>query len=258
MNRLRRIQRLVSYRLAQLRAAKRTIITPADAVPGGYDIGLVIATYNRPEYLRQMFTSLAHSVLDNTIVAIVDDASSSVGTRQLIRDLSLGSTPIVRIFRTPRRGYSVHEALRDGWDVLAHDYGCRLLANVDADTIMKPEWLHRLVEVFRRERGRQGPLIVTGFNSHQHNEIVEMAADYCRKSSIGGLNMLFDADLYREVVRPALRYEPMSQVGWDWHVVGQMQARGYPLLCVRPSMVQHIGAVGQFSRPGQYDVADDY
>ncbi len=258
MNRLRRIRRLVSYRLAQLRAAKRTIIKPEGAVPGGYEIGLVIATYNRPDYCRRMLESLERSVLDNTIVAIVDDASSSADTRQLIRGFSLGSTPVVKIFRTPRRGYAVHEALRDAWDVLANEYGCPLLANVDSDTIMKPEWLQRLVELFRRERARQGPLIVTGFNSHQHNEIVETAEDYYRKSAFGGLNMLFDADLYREVVRPSLRYEPMFQVGWDWHVMGQMQARGYPLLCVRPSVVQHIGAAGQFSRPGKYDVADDY
>ncbi len=258
MNRLRRIQRLVHHRLARLRPATRTIIAPEGAAPGRYEVGLAIAAYNRPEYLRRMLEHLERSVLDHTIVAIVDDASASADTRQLIRDLSLGSTPIVKIFRTRRRGYAVHEALRDAWDVLADEYGCRLLANVDSDTIMKPEWLQRLVEVFRRERARQGPLIVTGFNSRQHHEIMETAADYRRKSSIGGLNMLFDAGLYRQVVRPGLQYEPMSQVGWDWYVVGRMRALGYPLLSLTPSVVQHIGVVGQFSRVGAYDVADDY
>ena len=256
ITRLRRAGRLVHYRLSRMRPSRVTIIRP-DGAASGREIGLAIATYNRPDYLRRMLEHLARSALDNTIVAVVDDASSSEETTRLIRDLSLGPTPVVRIFRSRRRGYGVHEALRDAWDVLADEYGCRLLANVDADTVMKPEWLARLVAVFRRERARQGPLIVTGFNARQHGVIAE-AGDFCVKSSIGGLNMLFDADLYSEVIRPNLRYEPMGEVGWDWYVVTRMRERGYPLLCVRPSVVQHIGAVGRFSHTGSHDVADDY
>jgi len=255
--RFRRVTRLLLYRLARLRPTPVTVIRPEGVVPRRFDIGLVITTWNRPLYLRRTLEHLAHSVLTNTIVAIVDDASSSAETRQLVRDLSLGATPVVKVFRLRRRGYAVHEALRDGWDLLAHEYGCRLLANVDPDTIMKPDWLQRLVEVCDRESARQGPLIITGFNSREHDTIRE-AGDYCVKSSIGGLNMLFDAALYRDVVRPSLQYEPMSEVGWDWYVVASMRARGYPFLCLRPSVVQHIGEVGRFSRPERHDVADDY
>lgn len=257
ITRLRRAGRLVHYRLSRLRRSRVTIIRPDGAAAGGNEIGLAIATYNRPDYLRRMLEHLGRSGLQDTIVALVDDASSSGETTRLVRDVSLGPTPIVRIFRTRRRGYGVDEALRDAWDVLANEYGCRLLANVDSDTVMKPEWLERLVDVFHRERARQGPLIVTGFNARQHDVIAE-AGDFCLKASIGGLNMLFDAGLYHEVIRPNLRYEPMGEVGWDWHVVARMRERGYPLLCVRPSVVQHIGAVGRFSHAGGYDVADDY
>lgn len=257
MNRLRRLQRLARYQVERLLPMKATIVRPEGDVPGRHEIGLAVAAYNRPEYLRRTLKELAGSVLDNTIVAIVDDASSLPETRQLINDLSLGSTPIVRIFRTRRRGYAIDEALRTAWDVLAYEYGCRLLANVDSDVIMKPDWLRRLVDVFQRERERQGPLIVTGFNSRQHPSF-GTALDYCRKRSIGGLNMLFDAGLYNEVIRPSLRYEPMGEVGWDWYVVKEMRARDYPMLCLRPSVVQHIGATGRFSTPESYDVADDY
>lgn len=254
---LRRVGRLVHYRLARLRPSRAVVVTPDGVQPGQCEVGLVVATYNRPAYLRRTLEHLAHSDLANTIVVIVDDASGSAETRQIVRDLSLGQTPIVKIFRTRRRGYAVHEALQDGWDLLANQYGCRLLANVDPDTIMKPDWLQRLVSVFRRERASRGPLVLTAFNSRQHPTLSE-ADDVCVKSSIGGLNMLFDADLYRDVVRPSLQYEPMSEVGWDWYVVAAMRARGYPFLCLRPSLVQHIGEVGRFSRPDSHDVADDY
>jgi Glycosyl transferase family 2 len=258
VSRLRRLGRLVHYRVARLRPSRVTVIPPhGDAQPGPFDVGLVIATYNRPEYLRRTLDHLAHSSLDGTIVAIVDDASSSAETRQIVRECALGQTPIVKIFRTRRRGYAVHEALQDGWDLLANQYGCRLLANVDPDTIMKPDWLQRLVTVFRRERALQGPLILTAFHSRQHPTLSE-ADDVRVKSSIGGLNMMFDRELYSDLVRPNLVYEPMSEVGWDWYVVAAMRARGYPFLCLRPSLVQHIGEVGRFSRPDSHDVADDY
>jgi len=240
-----------------MRPSDVTVVTPDAVAPGEFDVGLVIATYNRPEYLRRTLDHLAQSVLTRTIVAIVDDASSSAETRQLVRECSLGSTPVVRLFRTRRRGYAVDEALRDGWDVLANQYGCPLLANIDPDTIMRPDWLQRLVAVFRRERATEGPLIVTAFNSRQHGTLRD-AADHCVKTSIGGVNMLFDRDLYHDLVRPNLIYEPMSEVGWDWHVVSAMRARGYPFLSLRPSLVQHIGEVGRFSRPECHDVADDY
>ncbi len=255
ITRLRRLGRLVRYRLARLRPSHADVIRPDGSGP--FQVGLVIATWNRPAYLRRMLDHLSASDLTHTIVAIVDDASSSEETRRLVRDFSMDATPVVKIFRMRRRGYAVDEALRDGWDLLADEYGCRLLANVDPDTIMKPDWLQRLVELFDRERARQGPLIVTGFNSRAHGTIRE-DEDFWVKSSIGGLNMLFDAALYRDVVRPNLRYEPMSEVGWDWYVVAAMRARGYPFLCLRPSRVQHIGEVGRFSRLGNHDVADDY
>lgn len=245
------------HRVARLRPSRLTIIAPADAAPGAFDVGLVIATYNRPEYLRRTLDHLARSVLDRTIVAIVDDASASAETRRLVRECCLGSTPIVRLFRTRRRGYAVDEALRDGWDLLADQYGCPLLANLDPDTIMKPGWLQQLVAIFRRERARQGQLILTAFNSRQHPTLSE-AGDHCVKGSIGGLNMMFDRDLYRDLVRPNLLYEPMAEVGWDWYVVAAMRARGYPFLALRPSLIQHIGEVGRFSRPDCHDVADDY
>jgi len=258
VSRLRRLGRLVQYRVARLRASRVTVIPPhGDAHPGHFEVGLVIVTYNRPDYLRRTLDHLAQSRLDRTIVAIVDDASSSAETRQLVRDCSLGQTPIVKLFRTQRRGYAIHEALQDGWDLLANQYGCPLLANVDPDTIMKPHWLQQLVAVYRRERARQGQLILTAFNSRQHPTVSE-AGDVCVKASIGGLNMLFDRDLYTDLVRPNLVYEPMSEVGWDWYVVSAMRARGYPFLSLRPSLVQHIGEVGRFSRPNSHDVADDY
>jgi hypothetical protein len=78
------------------------------------------------------------------------------------------------------------------------------------------------------------------------------------KESIGGVNVLFEADLFDSLIAPNLRYEEPLQIGWDWLVVRAVVQKGYPLLCTKPSVVQHIGRVGRFSFFVQFDQALDF
>lgn len=257
-SRVERVLRVVRHTWARCRPMRRVVVRPDIRPDGSRTVGVVVTVRDRPEYFGPMLEHLAHSALDRAIVAVVDDASRSAQVRHLCASWTPPGVPVVGIRRTVRRLFSVDEALRDGWDLLADEYGCTTLCNIDADTIMKPDWLERLVGVFMRERPRRGPLILTGFNSGAHADILEHGKDLVRKRTIGGVNMCFDVELYRTLVRHHLRYDPSTQVGWDWHVVNAMLERDYPLLCLRPSVIQHVGAHGQFSRPEQYDVAIDY
>jgi hypothetical protein len=151
--------------------------------------------------------------------------------------------------------FTVHEALRDGFDEIV-DGGVEggapeLLVNVDADLRLRPDWLTTMTRVFARERQRRGPLLLTGFHT-AHHPVVASFTDHVEKASVGGANLMFDVDLYRSVIRPALTLH------WDWHVVETMRQRRLPMLCTRPSVVQHVGRRGRFSRPGAVDEADDF
>ncbi len=60
--------------------------------------------------------------------------------------------------------------------------------------------------------------------------------------------------IYDKIVRPCL-----SGLDWDWLMVEQMHDHNYPILCTRPSVIQHIGRDGLWSSSnGTYDVAIDY
>jgi hypothetical protein len=228
-------------------------------------IGLVICTFNRPELLRATLASLETTTLPtNTVVALVDDGSTDLETRQLIHAFALDTCPVHKIYRVAHDGFGVHDSLRIGWDYLHERYGLSYFVNLDSDTVLRREWLVKSLELFQRERARRGPLLVTGFHTTRH-PIVEVAADHYRKASCGGVHMLFDGTLYEEVIRPSLRQDADPDHGWDWQVVDAMRSRGYPCLCTRPSVLQHIGMYGQYSRgrhwlsgKRRWDSADDF
>lgn len=227
-------------------------IEPAGALPAHTTVGLVITTYNRPRLTARCFRSLRRSHLGDTAVVVVDDGSDDHRTRQLVAGLEFPDVPIIKAFRRRHEGFNVHESLRLGWELLLDRYHCRYLANLDADVVVKADWLRRVLALFQAQRPLRGPLLVTGFNAHTHPVFVE-ESDYRIKASIGGLQTLFDPALYQEVIRPHLR------VNWDDHVVAVMRVRGYPLLCTKPSVVQHLGRTGHYSNlSAGYDVAYDF
>jgi glycosyltransferase involved in cell wall biosynthesis len=255
---LREIWRLIRSRVTRDRPLSVEVFPAENIEEKSFDIGLVITTYDRPAYVRATFEQVASSELENTIVAVVDDGSSDAETLRMVRNARFGAVPVVRIFRRGHRGFAVHECLRLGWDILARDYGCLYLTNLDSDAIVRPQWLDRVAKLFRAEREHRGPLIATGFNATAH-EVIAVEDDYYVKRSIGGQNMFFDASLYRDVVRPNLIYDPTRQGGWDQYVVRAMRERGYPFVCTRPSVIQHIGKIGQFSNPrAGFDTAADF
>jgi glycosyltransferase involved in cell wall biosynthesis len=234
------------------------------------EVGLVVTTFNRPGYLARMLESLRRSELTAVSLAIVDDGSTRARTRRLVEDFDVPGVEVSRIFRSrkPRnpllhvpvirrrlfknRHFTVHEALREGWDHLLRIHpGVRALVNLDADVLVHPCWLPRLRELFERERSRRGPLILTGFDAPRH-AVIEEHRDFVRKETVGGINLMFCPELYRELVRPSL------ELYWDDSLSRASRARGVPLLCCRPSVIQHIGARGQFSRPDTYDRARSF
>jgi len=249
----------MNFRVVRDRLLGRlTVIAPRPRLCVPPEVGLAVPTFNRPQYARASFASLRASSLPKVMLAIVDDASSEREIVELVKEFAIPGVPAIKILKRRRQGFNAHESLRLAWDLLADDYGCRFFCCLDSDAVVKPDWLVRIRSLFDRESRRRGPLIVTGFNAHTH-PVRSEGADFYLKQIVGGINMFFDAEMYREVVRPNLKFEPSTGQGWDWHVIHEMERRGYPFLCTKPSVVQHIGRQGIYSTAsGGYDVAHDY
>jgi hypothetical protein len=234
-------------------------------------VGVVVTAFGRPLSLLRTLHDLRNSTLDDAVVAVVDDGSVDVVTPAIVSAFTIPSVRVLSVLRPtkPLRAatyllpvvgrfyrdlstFTVHEALQAGFDtLLTVEPTLQLLVNVDGDLRLRRDWLTRLRALHTRERARRGPLIATGFHAPNH-PVVEVHDDFVVKASVGGANLAFDVDVYRDVVRPQLALH------WDWRVCAEMQRRGWPLLCTRPSVVQHAGRVGRFSRRGQFDHAEDF
>lgn len=216
-------------------------------------IGVVVTSFDRPRYLRRMLRSLADTTLTSpTTVVFVDDGSQRRRTIHLLMDFKMPNARVFKILRPRVSDFGVHECLRIGWDFLLQECDCRYLANLDSDALVTNDWLTRLERLYAEQRAQRGPLLVTGFNTRNH-PVLSWQENYCLKATCGGINLFFDEPFYREIVRPALHAS-----GWDWAVMRALHAAGYPLVCCRPSVVQHIGARGFNSSPKQHDFADDF
>ena len=234
-----------------------TLQCPRQAAEKSWEVAVVMAVWNRPQYFRRCVDALARSDLRGAVLILVDDQSDDRDTRKIYEECGavIGGAPVVRVRKTDEALRGVHESLRIGWDLALERFGSRLLCSLDADALVKPQWLVEELSLFKRERRRQGQLILTGFNAINH-PVTDWgrASDFVVKRSCGGINILFDGALYWAAVRPCILL-----TYWDSRLMPILHALGVPLLCSRPSLVQHIGKRGLYSDPVKgYDQAVDF
>ena len=110
---------------------------------------------------------------------------------------------------------------------------------LDSDTIVKKNWLLVLCSLYAKQMDKPN-ILLSGFNSLRKKNLKE-TADYCQKADIGGVSLFFSTDLYKKLFLPLQR-------SWDELLVLRMSHRGYRILATKPSVVQHTGWQGTFSR----------
>ena len=101
------------------------IIEPPDSEEERFQIGIVIMTWNRPQYVERCFNSLSLSKLEESIVAIVDDGSDDRATLDLVRNFEIPRVPVVRLMVGVHQHFLIHDNLRLGWDYLLNRWHCR-------------------------------------------------------------------------------------------------------------------------------------
>ncbi|MDY7090182.1 MAG: bifunctional polysaccharide deacetylase/glycosyltransferase family 2 protein [Actinomycetota bacterium] len=101
-------------------------------------VTIVVPAFNEATTIEPAVRSLARSVHPGVEVVVIDDASTD-GTGDVVNGLHLGN---VRVVRTPSGGKAA--ALNTGVAFARND----LIVMVDADTVVEPEAIHRLVQPF--------------------------------------------------------------------------------------------------------------
>ena len=226
------------------------VLSGTDTIPNtAYRIGLVVTSWNRPEFLGRSLKSLAQSDLSDCLIVIVDDGSNTE-TREIVLNPNI-STCVISLCKKNQSGVSV--SLNIGWSLL-EACGCSLLANLDSDTLVKPDWLQSLRALHRDLPFSKDKLIVSGFNRHNRPSIVSEHNGYALKSAMGGINYLFDKSAW-PLIQPFLKFKY-----WDTKLQEHFyrhKTEGYALVAHTPSVVQHTGFSG-LNSDGGFDYAIDF
>lgn len=101
-------------------------------------VTIIVPAFNEATTIGPAVRSLALSAHPGVEVIVLDDASTD-GTGKAVQDLHLGN---VRVIRTPAGGKAA--GLNTGIAFAHHD----LIVMVDADTVVEPDAVHRLVQPF--------------------------------------------------------------------------------------------------------------
>ena len=222
-------------------------------------IGIVIPTFGRPEFLKQMLNNLSKAKLDNTVIVIADETATkhenniSNEMKRIILDYEIknkvGNIPIIKIFK--KRHGNMYDSFKIGFDLL-EELGCNMFMTLDSDAIVKKNFIQKLMEIYQLHKHRL--VIISGFHTTNNNhKVIKEYPTYRTKSSIGGINMLFNKNTYKNYFRPTLTDEK-----WDWVVGDKIKEKKGLLIVTKPSVVDHIGSNGLWSTESNYDKSDDF
>lgn len=212
-------------------------------------VGLLICTYNRPEYLKECLWSLERADLSRVdAILFVDDCSDNIETKC---ELKLVEANMPKAYLTIQdHNCGIKQSLLTGYNSLFKNFGCDLVINLDSDAIVRPDFVNKLLDNYFCG-------ILTGFHcttknangTERHKILYEEAGLYV-KQSVGGINMCINKEAYEKHVRPALR----SNGNWDHNACINA---GYAY-CLKESVIQHIGFDSSMGHHEQPDVADDF
>lgn len=176
-------------------------------------------------------------------VLIIDDHSTDPETLQLLRDQKIGKV----FYKQTNQG--IRSSLNDGYDMLFETND--VVINLDADAIVRKDFISRLMEVYKPG------YLLTGFHSTTRNadgserhQILHEGSTHYFKKSVGGINMVADKFTYENYIKPSL------QILQNWDHASCLKSGG--AMCLKESVIEHIGfdsAMGHIEQP---DVASNF
>jgi len=194
-----------------------------------------IPTYNRLKLLKIMAASLYESNL--TIphnIRIYDDCSAEYGINELKEIFPTAATiKINKVnLKSDKNIYQIYQDFLSTSD--------ELLFNADSDIIFKKDWLDTALRLLKKTNG-----ILTLFNANSHVAYQNIDDELCLKETIGSAGTLFHRDRVTELLTNISSMDMVK--GFDWQFSEYFKNVDIPIFCVKNSLVQHIGYVGQNS-----------
>ena len=205
---------------------------------------LVLPIYNRPQYVKQCFASLAELTVKPDLYVLVDDCSTDAEIPQIIAQFVIANSNTIA-YRQPKNT-GVRGALLWGIDK-AFSSGCYYVINLDSDAVVKPDFISKLTYMHYEVGAHED--IVTGFNN-ANEKTIRKGEGFEIKKHANGINMCLNRQQYDMHIRPAL----LAKSGnWDY-MASESAGKVYVTV---PSCVQHIGTISSMGHNGA-DKAHDF
>lgn len=224
-------------------------------------VGLIIPTYNRPEYLERCFNSLLNTFLpEDLFIYIIDDCSKDKKTIDLIKNFK-PNCKIKKEFKKKNSGinnslFKCYEYLFDN----EYDY----VIVLDSDAIVN-NYFYDMMTYFHIVFPNN---IISGFNTLTINElgnirhpIVENGGWYVKKNTNGALCIGITKQIYEKYTKPVL--EELISINKTQHFDTTFTKKSSKdkvnVVCTVPSVAEHIGIgvsiLGHYYNP---DVSIDF
>lgn len=206
-------------------------------------IGIVVTMYNRAHLSRMSLESIKNTLwipLQEVILMLVDDCSDEPAAIEVFEQFSIQDILLYKT-RLPFN-VGIKKTLHGAIETLFDEFNCDVVINLDNDVLVKPRWILELNKLYKLFPDR----IITGFHSTTKNKdgsdrhpiITEQTnSTYVKKRSVGGINMMFNKEVYTKYIQPALG----STGNWDHNACLNLVANNLSVICATPSLIQHTG-----------------
>jgi glycosyltransferase involved in cell wall biosynthesis len=219
-------------------------------------VGILIVSKDRPEYFKRCLDSFRQAEYPRSCtIMLIDDGSRDTETIRLFNEFNIPGIPIIKLIREKSVGIAAN--IKEGYETLFNQ-DSDLVMNFDGDAVIKSCAIISLLELYREHPAS----ILTGFNSTTKNkdgserhEIIRTEEKVHLKKSVGGLNMAAGINTYEKFMLPALT----GTGNWDHKTCINSMFHDIPIVCLYPSVVQHIGLISSMGHSADIpDVADDF
>jgi len=237
------------------------IIENEDRIHSNHSLGMIIPTFNRPEYLKYVFYSLSIAEITESMILLIFDDGSEEQTKQLIRAFKLKDIPIIKIFinklslvkqdhYTILPGSAFPMTIRYGFNIL-FQLGVTYVMNSDSDAILCKNWSSILFTLLSSIK--EDYFIVSGSQTKFHKPISDDDPRYALLGSLGGLNFTCNKKTFYDIVQDAI-----YDYSFDWEISAKCNRQNIPIYLIKPSIVQHIGIHSSIIRGSNNHLSECY
>lgn len=223
-------------------------------------VAILIPTYNRPEYLKKCFNSLKKTFLKkDTLIYIIDDGSTDNKTIELIKKFNKKNCKIKRVLKEENTG--IQDSLLNSLEYcFDNEYDYVIILNSD---IIVNNYFYDMM-VYYKELFPNN--IISGFNTltlgesgNERHPIVYDGKFYVKKKTCGAPCLGLDKKLYENYFKGTLiEYKKKRRSAYDTAVTRKASNDGCEIICVVPSVVEHIGFDSTMKHNFNPDVSIDF